>query len=309
MPPLENRLQRQRDLSGEQWVFRFANGLVVHTDPFTRADPMRVLPLGAPQDAIMNRLVCHPEIVAGKRVFDPFSGSGVLGLMALACGAAHVDFLDVNPRAQAFQRENAERNGFAFARYRAVLGSIADHVPPEPYDVLVANPPFVPTPAGIDGTLTSNGGDDGNALVELLLARLDRLLRADGEAYVYVMQLVAGTRPLIVDALLRHVRERTIELTPTQAAPLALSDYAAAYVRCFPQREPLIKGWQRALHERHGSELAIQHYIVHLGPRRPGATTWTSCENLDDKYCSGLTYPAAMNAELALSRVMENYVG
>ena len=308
MPPLENRLQRQRDTSGEQWVFRFANGLVVHTDPFMKADPARVLPLGAPQDAIMNRLVCHPEIVAGKRVFDPFSGSGVLGLMALACGAAHVDFLDINPRAQAFQRENAERNGFAFARYRALLGSIADFVAPEPYDVVLANPPFVPTPAGIEGTLTSAGGDDGNALVELLLERLDRSLRPQGEAFLYVMQLVAGERPLIVEPLLRHVPERTIELTPTQELPLPLADYVAAYQRCFPQREPMIKGWQRTLHERHGEPLAIQHYVVHLAPRRPGASTWMVRDNLCEKYCDGLTYPAAKNAELALSRVMENFV-
>ena len=155
MPPLKNRLQRVRELSDESWVFRFGNGLVVHTDPFMRPDPARVLPLGAPQDAIMNRLVCHPEIVAGKRVFDPFAGSGVLGLMALKVGAAHVDFLDINPRAQAFQRDNAERNGFPFARYRALLGSIADHVADERYDLVLSNPPFVPTPSGIDGTLTS----------------------------------------------------------------------------------------------------------------------------------------------------------
>ncbi len=55
--------------------FRFANGFVVHTDPFMRRDAGRVLPVGGPQDMVMNRLVNRPEIVAGKRGLDAFSGS------------------------------------------------------------------------------------------------------------------------------------------------------------------------------------------------------------------------------------------
>src|SRR5262245_5641744 len=110
MPPLENRLERTRESDGDRWIHRFANGLVVHTDAFLRADPARVLPIGGFQDVLLNRLCAFPELAAGRRVFDPFSGSGVFGLMALRLGAAHVDFLDVNPRARRFSIENAERN-------------------------------------------------------------------------------------------------------------------------------------------------------------------------------------------------------
>ena len=101
---LENKLGKTRSEEGAHWVYRFENGLVVRTDPFMARDRARILPLGGPQDTILNHLVvCFPDKVRGKRVFDPFAGSGILGLMALRLGAAHVAFLDVNPRACEFQ--------------------------------------------------------------------------------------------------------------------------------------------------------------------------------------------------------------
>jgi ribosomal protein L11 methylase PrmA len=120
LPVLENRLQRTRRTAGDRWRYTFGNGLVVHTDPFMKADSARILPVGGPQSVSLNRLVNIPEIVAGKTVFDAFAGSGVLGLMALQLGAARVDFLDINPRARSFQLQNAELNGFAPFRYRAL---------------------------------------------------------------------------------------------------------------------------------------------------------------------------------------------
>ena len=42
---MEDVLGRTRDDSGGHWVFRFANGLVVHTDPFWKADGARILQL------------------------------------------------------------------------------------------------------------------------------------------------------------------------------------------------------------------------------------------------------------------------
>ena len=86
--PLAHRLQRTRETQSDRWTFRFNNGLVVQTDPAMYADAARVLPVGAPHDAILNRLVRHPDSVASKRVLDAFAGCGVLGLMALRLGVA-----------------------------------------------------------------------------------------------------------------------------------------------------------------------------------------------------------------------------
>ena len=88
--------------------------------------------------------------------------------------------------------------------------------------------------------------------------------------------------------------------------PFAL--YTAAYARCFPQRQPAVKAWERELCERHGAELAIQHYIMRILPRHAEPASWRVVDNLADEYCMGLAYPAQGNAELAWARVLENFV-
>ena len=305
-PGVVKKLARLREIDGERWVFRFENGLVVHTDPFMKDDPGRILPVGGPQDAILSRLVSLPELVAGKRVFEPFAGSGVLGLMALRLSAAHVDFLDVNPRAQSFQVDNARRNGFQPGRYAAILQSIADFEPEAPYDVVLANPPFVPTPAGISGTLTSAGGPEGNDLVAILLARLPRLLRPEGEAYVYLMQLVtAEGRPLVSELIERHVVSRSVALTPTQAEPMPLAPFIDAYLRYFPLQASEVEGWAQGLERAYGAGLGVQHYLMHVQPEGPGPTQWAVTQDLLEKY-GQLPYPSWSLSDLALARVMEN---
>jgi hypothetical protein len=306
-PPEVKKLARTREVEGERWVHRFANGLVVHTDPFMRADPARVLPLGGPQDAIVSRLASLPELVAGKRVFEPFAGSGIFGLMALRLGAAQVDFLDVNPRARQFQIENAGRNGFAEARYRALLGSIADFAAEQPYDLVLANPPFVPTPDGIAGTLTSNGGPEGNDLLEHLLLRLPRMLTPAGELYACLMQLVAVGRPVVATAIERHLDGRHVELTEMQTEPTPIASYVEAYGKSFPSKASEIARWALALGRAYGPELGVQHYVMHVMPSRPGPATYRVAANLLAKY-GQLPYPAWSFKDLALARVMENVV-
>lgn len=307
MTALPNRLQRTRETEADRWLFRYANGLTIATDPFMRADPARVLPVGGLQDVIVNRLACMPELVANKSVFDPFAGSGVLGLMALRLGATHVDFLDINPRAQAFQLENAKRNGFANTRYRTLLQPIAEFEPEAPYDVVLANPPFVPTPDGIEGTLTSSGGPRGDRYVEELLARLDRCLTPHGEAYVYTIQLVDDDEPLIAAAAVSCLPERSIEFTPIQVAPAPLQAYVAAYQRCFPSHGAAIERWARRLRAQYAESLSVQHFVMHVQPRRPGPASYDVARNLAEKY-GAMMYPEAANDELALGRVMENVV-
>ncbi|MFP6607153.1 MAG: methyltransferase [Myxococcota bacterium] len=303
---MENVLGRTRDDSGEDWVNRFANGLVVHTDAFLKADGARILPLGGPQDAILNHLVHFPEKVRDKRVFDPFSGSGIFGLMALQLDAAYVDFLDINPRARDFQRANAERNHFPADRFETHLQSIDSFEAAAPYDLVLANPPFVPIPPGIEGTLTSAAGPEGNDLVDLLLVKLDGLMASNAEALVYLMQFVSKQGPLVGPTISEHLRGRKSELTPAQVEPIAFDDYCEAYGKCFPDQAVEIEAWRSDLTGRHG-QLGLQHYILHVSPGVGGESGWVITDNLVDKYGIAPHLPEA-NKELALGRVLENVV-
>lgn len=303
---LANKLGRTRSEEGGQWVFRFENGLVVHTDPFLTNQGERVLPLGGPQDTILNHLVSFPDKVKAKRVFDPFAGSGAFGLMALRLGAAHVDFLDISERACEFQRKNAARNGFSASRFQTHQQSIQEFAPAQPYDLVLANPPFVPTPPGIEGTLTSAAGPLGNSMVDVLLAKLDAWLLPHAEAFIYVMQLVAERGPLIARDIDAKLPERTIALTATQAEPIALEVYCDAYRKCFAQRGAAIDAWRSQLIADH-AVTGVEHYVMHVGPKREGPAQCTITHDVAEKYGT-FPYPAMANADLALARVMENVV-
>jgi hypothetical protein len=301
---LPNKLGRTREVEGELLAFRFENGLVVLTDPFLTKQRARVLPLGGPQDTILNHLVSFPDKAKGKRVFDPFAGSGVFGLMALRLGATHVDFLDVAERACEFQRKNAARNGFPATRFHIHQQSIESFAPAQSYDLVLANPPFVPTPPGIEGTLTSAAGPLGNTMVDALLAKLDAWLLPHGEAFVYVMQFVADGVPLIARDIDAKLRERTIAFTATQAEPITLDTYCDAYRKCFAQHAAAIEPWRSQLIAEH-AVTGVEHYVMHVAPRRAGPTQWTIAHDVAEKYGT-LPYPAMANAELARARVLEN---
>jgi predicted nicotinamide N-methyase len=61
--------------------------------------------------AISRYLVDHPEEVAGKRVFDVASGSGLCAIVAVRCGAASTEAVDVDPFSAAAVELNARANG------------------------------------------------------------------------------------------------------------------------------------------------------------------------------------------------------
>jgi hypothetical protein len=91
--PLPDLLERTSEVCGEEVIYRFANGLSIKTEAFNKPDKLRILPLGSPQGSLMNHMVHFPDVVRGKRVFEPFAGSGALGFMALKVGAHHVDLI------------------------------------------------------------------------------------------------------------------------------------------------------------------------------------------------------------------------
>ena len=77
------------------------------------------------------------------RVADLFAGSGALGLEALSRGAAHAAFVESNPAAAAIIRRNAERLG-ATDRVRLLGGSALALTRSEPFDLILADPPYSP---------------------------------------------------------------------------------------------------------------------------------------------------------------------
>lgn len=305
---LSDLLQATDETNGEEVVYRFSGDFTIKTEIFFKSDSQRILPLGSPQKALMNHLLHFPERVRGKGVFEPFAGSGALGFMSLKAGARHVDPVDINPRAADFQRDNAVLNEFMPDQFTAMTGDIADVSLKDKCDVILANPPFVPTPPGIKGTLTSNGGSEGNRFVDILLERLLDFMNPEGTVLLYVLQFVQGSEPLVIDHLSQRLKNRPIELTPAQRNLISFGSYSEAYLKLFPRATEEIGAWRSDLLERWGHDLMLCHYVVDIGPESGNVTECVIRENSSEKFGENFLVPSENEAELAFGRVCENFI-
>jgi methylase of polypeptide subunit release factors len=113
-------------------------------------------------------------------VLDVATGPGSLAIVAATRGASVVA-TDVSERALAFARFNAALNGVA-VDWRA--GSLLEPVAGETFDLVVAQPPFVPCPPALDAVTFAHGGPAGDELAFALLPALPAVLAPDAVALV-----------------------------------------------------------------------------------------------------------------------------
>jgi predicted nicotinamide N-methyase len=76
----------------------------------------------------------HPEVVAGRRVFDLASGSGLCAIASMHAGAAEATGADIDAFAAAAMELNARANGH---RVTVVRRDVLDEEPPD-VDVILA---------------------------------------------------------------------------------------------------------------------------------------------------------------------------
>jgi len=84
--------------------------------------------------AIARHLEVHPEVVAGKTIFDLASGSGLCAIAAMLAGASHATAVDIDPFAAAAIPLNARANG---TRVSVIGRDVLDEDPPD-VDVVLA---------------------------------------------------------------------------------------------------------------------------------------------------------------------------
>jgi 16S rRNA (guanine966-N2)-methyltransferase len=112
------------------------------------------------REAVFSALQARRDL-DGARVLDLYAGSGALGLEALSRGAGHVRFVESDRRAAAVLRRNVETLGFRGARVtNATVQAVLHGDPGEPYDVVLADPPYALDEATLAGVLSAmvNGG-------------------------------------------------------------------------------------------------------------------------------------------------------
>ncbi|HXB86538.1 HemK2/MTQ2 family protein methyltransferase [Mycobacterium sp.] len=136
-------------------------------------------------------------LARGRRVLDLCTGSGVVAIAAAALGAASVTAFDVCPRAVRCSRGNAVHAGVDVdVREGSWIGAL--DLPP--FEVIVSNPPYVPTPPVPDPRvipLTAgpawawNAGIDGRMVLDPLCRSASGLLAAGG-SMLLVQSAISG---------------------------------------------------------------------------------------------------------------------
>ncbi|OIN78278.1 HemK2/MTQ2 family protein methyltransferase [Mycobacterium malmoense] len=141
----------------------------------------------------------HTALIPGRRVLDLCTGSGFVAIAAAEMGCASVTAFDICPHAVRCSRGNAALAGVAVdIREGSWVGALGC----PPFDVVVANPPYVPTPPGGDiepmcstagPSWAWNAGPDGRLVLDPLCASASNLLR-DGGSLLLVHSALAGVQ-------------------------------------------------------------------------------------------------------------------
>ncbi|WP_051768971.1 HemK2/MTQ2 family protein methyltransferase [Lentzea albidocapillata] len=164
----------------------------------------------APQDdtALLLEALHAAAIPRGARVLDIGTGTGALALAAMRAGAADVTAVDVSRRAVWTARINALMNR---APIRVRQGNVLDVVRDESFDLVLANPPYVPANCVARGRARAwDAGLDGRELLNPLCALSFDLL-APGGVLLMVHSALCG-----VDLTLQQLRECGLKASVVQ---------------------------------------------------------------------------------------------
>jgi release factor glutamine methyltransferase len=126
---------------------------------------------------LLARALAAERSLPGARVLDLCTGTGALAVLAARCGAADVTAVDIRPNAVWNVRLNALLRRVSVQARRGDVDSTAG----SRFDVIVANPPYVPAdvvPRG--GARHWAGGPDGRAVLDRLCAATGQMLAPGG---------------------------------------------------------------------------------------------------------------------------------
>jgi release factor glutamine methyltransferase len=124
--------------------------------------------------------------LSGRRVLDLCTGSGAVAIAAAQLGARNVTALDICPKAVRCATRNAAEAG---VRVDARQGTWGDALKASPFEVVVSNPPYVPTspdahlediPIDVGPATAWNAGADGRKVLNPLCDSAPELLTDSG---------------------------------------------------------------------------------------------------------------------------------
>ena len=137
-------------------------------------------------------------LVSGASVLDLCTGTGVLAVTAANAGAARVTAVDISVRSAANAWLNAKRHNAAVRVLRGDL--FAALAPGEQFDLVVSNPPYVPSRTARLPRHTVNrcwdGGLDGRLLLDRICTESFDRVRPGGSLLLVHSTVAGDTRSI-----------------------------------------------------------------------------------------------------------------
>jgi release factor glutamine methyltransferase len=132
---------------------------------------------------LLARAGCREPLAPGALVLELCAGPAFAGIAVARSSGAHLTTVDVSRRAVVNARVNALLNGVAI---RARRGDLFTAVEGERFDLILANPPYVPgpRPPRSGPARAWEAGDDGRAVLDQLCAAAPEHLRPGGVVLV-----------------------------------------------------------------------------------------------------------------------------
>jgi release factor glutamine methyltransferase len=148
---------------------------------------------------LLLRALHSARLPANARVLDLGTGTGAVAVAAALRAEAEVTAIDVSWRAVLTARINAWLSG---NRIRVLRGDLFAPVAGERFEVILANPPYVPSP---ERTVPARGkerawnaGTHGRLLLDRICALAPRMLARDGTLLI-VHSALCGERATLDD--------------------------------------------------------------------------------------------------------------
>jgi release factor glutamine methyltransferase len=113
----------------------------------------------------------------GKIVLDMGTGSGIQAISASLAGAKEVWSVDVNPKAIECAKANAKKNK---AKVQCIQSDLFQNVPKMKFDLLIFNPPYLPSDGKHDDIRWS-GGFQGIEVTMEFIKQTKSFLARDAE--------------------------------------------------------------------------------------------------------------------------------
>ena len=164
--------------------------------------------------------IIEKEVLPGSSVLDLCTGSGALAIAAARAGAGDVTAIDVSRRSAIAVRLNAALNG---VRVSALRGGLFGPVAGRRFDLIVSNPPYLPSE---DDELPDHGparawegGADGRRFIERIIEGAPDHLRPGG-SLLMIHSSVCGTQATLDALSAAGLEARVLESSRGPVGPL-----------------------------------------------------------------------------------------